>query len=174
MKARGMKLVVVIAVAGTALQGPGSAAPSDADWKGAETFTQTTLVPNPTRCGATPPNVEATFIGNGVDTTGGAFLVTVTACLNTETLRVSDLDATDTYVHTQGSVFIAPDDFSLVVDPETCVAANDAPVQFRVVGGTGKYENARGSGQFDFAANWTPCNGLTQPTHVWFRGTIDF
>lgn len=144
-----------------------------ADWKGAETFTQTSLVPNPTRCGAAPPSLQATFAGTGVDTAGGTFTVTTSGCLNTETMRISDLEATDTYVGGAGSVLIAPDDFTLVVDPETCVGTNEAPVAFRVAGGTGEYEGARGGGHFDFALNWTPCNGVTQPTHVWFRGTIE-
>jgi hypothetical protein len=162
-------LAIVVALVGGIFGATSVAAARLNGWKGAETFTQTTLTPNPPRCGP-PPNVEATFAGSGVDTVGGSFLVTVSGCLNTATLEAFDLAATDTYIHTDGSVDIAPDDFALVLDPETCVATNTTPVRFTVVGGTGAYKGARGVGHFDFAVNWTPCNGLAQPTHVWFRG----
>lgn len=172
MKGKGATILIVTVV-GLGLHIGGAAAARIADWKGAEVLTQTSLAPNPARCGDAPSNLEATFAGTGVDTAGGAFSVTVSGCLNLDTLRVFDLEATDTYVRSGDSVLIAPDDFTLIVDPATCVATNTRPVMFEVAGGTGEYEEARGGGQFDFAVNWAPCNGLTQPTHIWFRGTIE-
>ena len=171
---RVVTVAAVLVALGLVIGGaPGApAARKKAHWKGAETFEQTSVAPNPGRCGAFPPNVEATFAGSGVDTVGGAFDVRVSACLDTGALHIFDLEATDIYVQSGDSIEIAPDDFTLVLDPATCTATNSRPVRFRVAGGTGAYEGARGGGTSDFALNWGPCNGLVTPTYLWFRGHI--
>jgi len=165
--AAGLLTTAALAVGGTAV-----AARSDV-WKGAESFTQTALTPNVERCGAAPGNLEGSFAGSGIDTAQGTFAVTTSGCVNVETLRVSDLRATDTYLRSGDSVRIVADDFTLVLDPDTCVATNRRSVRFRVAGGTGELAGARGRGRFDIAMNWTPCNGLSLPAHVWFEGRLE-
>jgi hypothetical protein len=142
------------------------------DWKGAESFTQTGLAPNLTRCGPLPDNLEGRFAGSGIDTAYGTFAVTTSGCVNVRTLRVSDLQATDTYLRSGDRVKIVTDDFTLALDAKTCVASNRHPVAFRVAGGTGGLAGATGRGHFDIAMNWTPCNGLVLPAHVWFNGEL--
>lgn len=154
--------------AGVAVAGAGGQPP----WKGSETFSQTGGGPNPSRCGAFPPNVEAMFSGTGIDTAGGVFAVTASGCLDVEALRVFDLKATDTYVAGGESVSIVAGEFFLIVDPATCVATNAHPVPFEVAGGTGRFAGADGGGRFHFAMNHTPCSGTVSPAHVWFRGQL--
>jgi hypothetical protein len=152
--------------------GAAAKASNVADWKGAESFAQTGLAPNVKRCGPPPANLEGHFAGTGIDTAGGPFAVTVSGCVNVQTLRVSDLEATDTYLRTADSVRIVSDDFTLALDRKTCVASNRRPVKFDVAGGSGALKGATGGGRFDIAMNWTPCNGLALPAHVWFDGDL--
>jgi hypothetical protein len=161
----------VVAVAASVI-GATAMAYRVADWKGAESFTQTGLAPNLTRCGPLPDNLEGRFAGSGIDTAHGTFAVTTSGCVNAKTLRVSDLEATDTYLRSGDSVRIETDDFTLGLDSTTCVASNRQPVAFRVAGGTGGLTGATGRGHFDIAMNWTPCNGLVLPAHVWFNGEL--
>ena len=185
MPGRGKALLVLLGVCGGAILGPPGIAPAaevtlqagptgalpTTPWKGAETLVPIAVGPNVDRCGA-PPNVEARYAGTGIDTNGGTFAVTASGCLNLDTLRVFDMEATDTYAGTGDAIHIAPADFTLVIDPATCVATNADPVPFRVDGGTGRYELSTGSGTFDFALNHPQCNGLAQPAHIWFRGEV--
>jgi hypothetical protein len=142
------------------------------DWKGAESLAPTGLVPNVQRCGPPPANLEGRFAGSGIDTAAGTFTVTASGCVNTDTLRVTDLEATDTYLNGDGTVRITPEDFALALDRETCVASSARPVAFRVAGGTGALAGATGGGHFQIALNWTPCNGRALPAHVWFDGQL--
>lgn len=139
-------------------------------WKGAESMSIVSLLPDLDRCGE-PPVLLARFAGDGIDARFGAFTVVASGCLNPETLQVFDLEATDTFL-SGDSVLIAPDDATLSLDPQTCVATNVEPVPFDVAGGTGSLANATGGGTFDIALNWTPCNGLALPARVWFEGTV--
>jgi hypothetical protein len=171
---RGWKVLAVVGVA--ALLTPTS--PGDARaagmtaWKGAETLTPVALAPNLRRCGA-PPNMEGRFLGNGIDTAGGAYVVSASGCLNLQSLRVFDLEATDTYVGTGDQVLIDPADFDLVLDRKTCVAANAEPVAFGVKGGSGSFAGASGGGSFDFVMNHPVCNGLVLPVHISFHGSLN-
>ena len=94
------------------------------------------------------------------------------ACSNTTTNLVSDLKATDTYVQTGDQVFIEGDDFVLVPNLSNCVATNTHGVPLGVTGGSGGHAGATGQGRFHITTNLTPCNGLVQPSRVWFEGVI--
>lgn len=153
------------------LTGGTAGASEHLSWKGAETMAPVALTPNLARCGP-PPTVEARFAGSGIDTEGGMFAVAASGCFDLDTLRIFDLEATDTYVQSRDTIRILPDDFTLRLDERTCVATNPQPVRFRVGGGTGRFANSGGGGTFDFALNHPPCNGLAQPAHIWFRGEV--
>lgn len=144
----------------------------NADWRGTESFGLTNAGPNVARCGAFPENIELTFAGSGIDTDGGAFNVTASACTNTTTNEIFDLKATDTYVQSGDQVFIESDSFVQVINPANCVATNSHAVMGRVTGGTGGHAGATGHARFHFANNITPCNGQTADAHVWFDGVI--
>ena len=141
-------------------------------YKGGSTFNFAGAAPNVARCGAFPENVELSFTGGGTDTEGGVNTAVFSACSNTTTNLVSDLKATDTYVQTGDQVFIEGDDFVLVPNLSNCVATNTHGVPFRVTGGTGGHAGATGQGRFHITTNLTPCNGLVQPSQVWFEGVI--
>lgn len=145
---------------------------TNADWKGAESFSLTGAGPNVARCGAFPENIELSFSGSGIDTEGGLFNVTASACTNTVTNEIFDLKATDTYVQSGDQVFIEADSFVQVINPANCVAANSHAVMGRVAGGTGGHAGATGHARFNFANNLTPCNGQNVPAHVWFEGVF--
>lgn len=167
-------IVLVSVVLPTVGTGTGNRAEADpVQWKGAETFSPVTVGPNPTRCGAAPPNVFAVFAGNGVDSRGGVFEVNASGCMNLDTLRLFNLEATDTFVRTGEQIFIAPADVTLTLNQDSCIATNDGPVPFTVAGGTGRYKDATGRGTFDVAMNHPPCNGLVHPVHVWFKGELN-
>lgn len=144
----------------------------NADWRGTESFSLTNAGPNVARCGAFPENIELTFSGSGIDTEGGAFNVTASACTNTTTNEIFNLTATDTYVLSGDQVFIEADSFVQVVNPANCVATNSHAVMGRVAGGTGGRAGATGHARFHFANNVTPCNGQNAPAHVWFEGVF--
>ena len=144
----------------------------NADWRGTESFSLTNAGPNVARCGAFPENIELSFAGSGIDTEGGAFNVTASACTNTTTNEIFDLKATDTYVQTGDQVFIEADSFVQVINPANCVATNSHAVMGRVAGGTGSKAGAKGHARFHFANNVTPCNGQNAPAHVWFEGVF--
>jgi len=151
----------------------GSASGGRPGWKGAETFAPTSIGPNPSRCGDFPRNLQATFVGSGIDTLGGPFAVSVSGCLDTESNVLFDLESTDTYLGSGDALRIAPGKVALHVDPVTCVATNRVPVRFDVVGGTGAHTGARGGGHYDIAFTLPTCPGPQQPVHVWFSGHID-
>lgn len=141
-------------------------------YKGGSTFNLVNAGPNVARCGAFPENIELSFEGSGIDTEGGYNTAVFSACTNTTTNDVFDLQATDTYAQTGDQVFIEGDPFVLVPNPAICAAANAHGVPFRVVGGTGKYAGATGHGRFNIFSNLTPCNGQVLPSHVSFEGLI--
>lgn len=141
-------------------------------YKGGSSFNLVNAGPNVARCGAFPENVELSFEGSGIDTEGGYNTAVFSACTNTITNLVFDLEAIDTYVQTGDQVFIEGDPFVLVPNPAICAAANAHGVPFRVAGGTGKYAGATGNGRFHITSNLTPCNGQTPPSQVWFEGVI--
>lgn len=144
----------------------------NAQWKGMESFSLTNAGPNVARCGAFPENIELTFAGSGIDTEGGVFNVTASACTNTITNLIFDLKATDKYVQSGDEIFIEADSFVQVINPANCVATNSHPVPARVAGGTGGHAGATGNARFHFANNLTPCNGQNAPAHVWFEGVV--
>ena len=141
-------------------------------YKGGSTFNLVNAGPNVARCGAFPENIELSFTGSGIDTEGGYNTAVFSACTNTTTNLVFDLQAIDTYAQTGDQVFIEGDPFVLVPNPAICAAANAHGVPFRVAGGTGKYAGATGHGRFNIFSNLTPCNGLVLPAHVSFEGVI--
>jgi len=144
----------------------------NAQWKGMESFSLTNAGPNVARCGAFPENIELTFAGSGIDTEGGVFNVTASACTNTITNLIFDLKATDKYVQSGDEIFIEADSFVQVINPANCVATNSHPVPARVAGGTGGRAGATGNARFHFANNLTPCSGQNAPAHVWFEGVV--
>jgi hypothetical protein len=143
----------------------------NAHWKGASALTPVNVGPNPARCGSFPENIEITFTGGGIDTGGGIFTSAASTCVNTATGRISDLRSTDTYL-SGDAVVIETDPFTPVLNPATCVSANEQAVGFRVAGGTGIYAGATGQGRFHFATNEPTCNGLLAPGRVSFEGVL--
>jgi len=141
-------------------------------YKGGSTFNLAGAGPNVARCGAFPENIELSFTGSGIDTEGGFNTAVFSACTNTATNLVFDLEAIDTYAQSGDQVFIEADSFVQTVNPVTCVATNTHGVPFRVAGGTGGHSGATGQGRFHITSNLTPCNGLTPPAQVWFEGVI--
>jgi len=89
-----MALLIVAAVA--TVSAAGVAGAERPVWKGAETFAPVRVGPNPARCGVFPRNLEAHFVGSGIDNNGGPYSVTASGCLDTEDNLLSDLEATDT------------------------------------------------------------------------------
>lgn len=168
----GLAGIAVAATAALVLGGTATASRVVANWKGAESLTPVSLAPDLQRCGPPPANLEGQFTGTGVDTAGGRFTVTASGCLNLETRRVSDLVATDRFVRDGAEVFIDTDDFTLALDEDICTAFTQRPVEFRVAGGTGSLENARGNGHFDFAMTWPECGSTGAPAFVWFDGEL--
>jgi hypothetical protein len=158
------------------LRGGSSAATVDdhinPHYKGGSTFNLVSAGPNVARCGAFPQNIELNFTGSGIDTEGGYNTAVFSACTNTVTNLVTDLNAIDTYVQTGDQVFIQGDPFVLVPNPAICAAANAHGVPFRVTGGTGGHAGATGNGRFHIASNLAPCNGQTPPAQVWFEGVL--
>lgn len=141
-------------------------------YKGGSTFNLVSAGPNVARCGAFPQNIELSFEGSGIDTEGGYNTAVFSACTDTTTNLVFDLEAIDTYAQTGDQVFIEGDPFVLVPNPAICAAANAHGVPFRVTGGTGAYAGATGNGRFQIFSNLTPCNGQVLPAHVSFEGVI--
>jgi len=141
-------------------------------YKGGSSFNLAGAGPNVARCGAFPENIELSFTGSGIDTEGGYNTAVFSACTNTITNLVFDLQAIDTYVQTGDQVFIEGEPFVLEPNPAICAAANAHSVPFRVTGGTGGHAGATGNGRFHIASNLTPCNGQTPPAQVWFEGMI--
>jgi hypothetical protein len=158
------------------LPGGSSAAMGDKyvnpDYKGGSTFNLVSAGPNVARCGAFPENIELSFEGSGIDTEGGFNTAVFSACTNTITNLVFDLQATDTYAQTGDQVFIEGDPFVLAPNPAICAAANAQGVPFRITGGTGGRAGAKGHGHFHITSNLTPCNGLMAPAQVWFEGVF--
>lgn len=170
-----LTLAGLMILAGQARGGSSAAAADDhvnPHYKGGSTFNLAGAGPNVARCGAFPENVELSFTGSGIDTEGGYNTAVFSACTNTTTNEVFDLEAVDTYVQTGDQVFIEGDSFVLAPNPAICAASNAHGVPFRVTGGTGKYAGATGNGRFHIASNLTPCNGQTPPAQVWFEGVI--
>ncbi len=141
----------------------------NAHWKGYATFSPTGAGPNVARCGAFPQFVEVTFAGSGIDNEGGILTNSVSACTNTATGEVFDLQATDTF-KSGDQIFIESDPFLQVIDPTNCAVTNSHAIGFRVAGGTGKYVGATGHGRYHIAGNDTACNSETVPNAVWFEG----
>jgi hypothetical protein len=167
------KLAAALATGAVALGAHAGTADAGArEWKGAETFAPVTIAPDIARCGQFPRHVSARFVGSGIDTVGGPFVVRASGCLDTQANVLSDLEATDTYLR-GGSIRIRPDDAVLHVDRATCVATNVAPVPFTTAGGSGAFANARGEGHYDLAFTLPTCVGPQQVVHIWFHGTID-
>lgn len=164
--------LVALAVLAVGMSEVGAAREPRAAWKGAETLQPIALAPSPERCGPPPVNLEGRFTGTGLDSVGGAFVVTASGCLDTEALRLFDLEATDTYSRSGASLKILPDDVELRLDPSTCIAVNRRPVPFKVGGGTGLLEDATGHGTFHIALSYPPCGGTDQPAHLWFKGKL--
>jgi hypothetical protein len=149
-----LALIGLASLAGYFNGGTSQAAIEDgvnADWRGTESFSLTNAGPNVARCGAFPENIELSFSGSGIDTEGGAFNVTASACTNTTTNEIFDLKATDQYVQSGDQVFIEADSFVQVVNPANCVATNSHAVMGRVAGGTGARAGATGRARFHFA-----------------------
>ena len=144
----------------------------NAHWRGTESFSLTNAGPNVARCGAFPENIELTFSGSGIDTEGGLFNVTASACTNTNTNLIFDLKATDTYPQSGDQLFIEADPFVQVINPANCTATNSHAVMGRVAGGTGGHAGATGHARFHFVNNLAPCNGQNAPAHVWFEGVV--
>ena len=163
-------LLVAIFAVGTE-QGGAARAASPA-WKGAETLNPLSLAPAPLRCGPPPTYLEGRFAGSGLDSVGGAFTVTASGCLDTEKLRLFDMEATDTFVSSGDSIVILPGDVDLVLNADTCVAVNRRPVPFRTGSATGSLQGASGQGTFHIALSYPPCGGALLPAHVWFDGTL--
>ena len=141
-------------------------------WRGTESFSLTNAGPNVARCGAFPENIELSFSGSGIDTEGGLFNVTASACTNIITNLIFDLKATDEYVQSGDKVFIEADSFVQVINPANCTATNSHAVSARVAGGTGVHAGATGNARFQFVNNLAPCNGQNAPAHVWFEGVV--
>lgn len=171
-----LAIVGLTSLAGYVSSGTSKAAAPEhgvnAKWKGIESFGLTNSGPNVARCGAFPENVELTFSGSGIDTEGGVFNVSASACTNTTTNEIFDLKATDTYVQSGDQLFIEADSFVQVVNSANCVATNSHAVTGRIAGGTGAYAGVKGHARFHFANNVTPCNGQNADAHVWFEGVV--
>lgn len=169
-------LVGLVSLAGYLSGGTSKAAMlsggTNADWRGTESFGLTNAGPNVARCGSFPENIELSFSGSGIDTEGGVFNVTASACTNTTTNEIFDLKATDSYVQSGDQVFIEADSFVQVINPANCTATNSHAVTGRVAGGTGGHAGATGHARFHFVNNLTPCNGQTVDAHVWFDGVL--
>ena len=135
-------------------------------------MTPLAIAPDPSRCGPAPVNLHARFAGTGIDTNGGPYTVAASGCLSTQTRRLSELRATDTYNRNGDSIDI--DDFTLRVSPATCVATNKHPVRFTVAGCSGSLARASRHGHFDFAMPYPLCAAAQPPftAYVWFSGTI--
>jgi hypothetical protein len=167
------RLAAALVIAATALATPVETADAGArEWKGAETFAPVTITPDIAKCGPFPRNLAARFVGSGIDTVGGPFVVRASGCLDTQANVLSDLEATDTYLG-GGSVRIRPGDAVLNVDRATCVATNVEPVPFTVAGGSGAFATARGEGHYHLAFTLPTCIGPQQVVHIWFHGTLD-
>ncbi|MDP8930927.1 MAG: hypothetical protein M3O70_20735 [Actinomycetota bacterium] len=163
-------VVLVVLAVGTAQVG---ASPTREErWKGAETLELVTIGPALDRCGPPPIYLEGRFVGTGLDSIGGAFVVAASGCLDTQALRLFDLEATDTFTASGASLTIVPEDVDLDLNTSTCVAVNRQPVPFTVAAGTGALEGAAGHGTFDLALSYPPCGGAAQPAHVWFKGVL--
>ena len=165
------RVILVVLILGVFGMGVSGGA-EQTTWKGAQTMAPGGLAPSPDRCGEPPTNVQLNLLGNGIDTVGGTFVVVASLCIDLDAMDVFDLEATDIYTSGE-SISIVPGDFSLELDAETCVATNAQPVPFSVGAGTGSFAGAEGGGTYHFALNWPPCNGLAQPAHIWFDGTLE-
>lgn len=178
-----MKRRFVLAGAGLATMaalgvGASATATTVTTWKGGDSLVLTALVPEPGRCGTPSPGepvFEARLSGTGIDVEGGAFAVTASACFNTETLRVTGLEATDTF--TSGSnrgatVKIRSDDFTFERNDASGVIYSRRPVAFRITQATGSLAGTRGHGHYEIALSWPASGGLPQPAHVWFEGEM--
>lgn len=140
--------------------------------KGASMLTIVAVGPNVARCGAFPDNVELHFEGQGTDTGGGAFTSVASACQNTTTSEVFDLQSVDTYVLTGDSITILSEPFILAPDPMTCLATNPKAVKYILPGGTGAFANATGYGTYHIYATDPACSGVNLPALVAFTGKI--
>lgn len=129
-----MTVALIVALPSVLTSPDGSAGAESVPWKGAETLSPVTLGADPVRCGPAPPNVFAVFAGSGIDSKAGVFEVQVSGCMNLDTLRLFNLEATDTFVGTGDSIVVAPGEFTLSLDESTCVATNARPVSFTVTG----------------------------------------
>lgn len=159
--------------AGAAVAGATATASNVADWKGAEWLTVSAPAVNAARCGSpADQNFELHFTGSGIDTARGTFAVTASACIDMDTLHVTDLRATDRFAGSGDTVEIRTSDFTLEKRPGACVATNRSAVKFTVAGGTGGLAGAKGSGHFDTAVNLAGCETPAQPAYVWFEGEI--
>lgn len=159
---------------GGALSTPAAFADDDhssQEHKGASMLTIVAVGPNVARCGAFPANVELQFTGQGTDTGGGAFTSVASACQETATSRVFDLESVDTYA-LGGSILIRSEPFVLAPDPATCLATNDKPVKYTLPSGTGPFANATGSGTYHMYAHTPGCGGVVLPAFVAFKGKI--
>ena len=165
-------LVLVASTLILASVGDTRAAAAADPWKGAETLNPISVAPNLARCGAFPRNLEARLAGTGIDTNGGPYVVTASGCLDTRANVLFDLKATDTYLRSREALFIAPDDLTLDVDPQTCVGANREPAGFEVAGGTGRYSQARGAGTYTLVMTMPGCLGPQAPAQIWFTGVL--
>lgn len=163
-------MALVMLAGGTAAVG--SSPTGERPWKGAETLQPVSFRPAPDRCGPPPTFLEGRFAGTGLDNVGGAFVVTASGCLDTQALRLFDLQATDTFTDSGASLTIRPEDVNLVLNPRTCVAVNRQPVPFTVEAGTGILEGATGQGTFHLALSYPPCGGAPLPAHIWFQGVL--
>src|SRR5215475_568869 len=131
-----LAFATLILVAGYTFSGGSAAAALAEDnvnphYKGGSSFNLAGVGPNVARCGAFPENVELSFTGSGIDTEGGFNTAVFSACTNTTTNLVFDLQATDTYVQTGDQVFIEGDPFVLAPNLAICAAANAHGVAFR-------------------------------------------
>lgn len=141
--------------------------------KGASMLNVVGVGPNIARCGAFPA-VELHFTGQGTDTGGGAFTSVASACQNTATNEVFDLQSVDTYVLTGDSITILSEPFILAPNPTTCLATNDKPVKYTLPGGTGAFANATGNGTYHIYVTDPTCSGVNLPALVAFEGKIEF
>jgi hypothetical protein len=138
--------------------------------RGASMLNVVAVVPNPDRCGPFPPNVELQFTGEGTDTGGGPFTSVASACQDTATGAVFDLQSVDTYA-AGGSITILSEPFILAPGGAPCLATNDKPVKYTLPGGTGAFAQATGEGTYNIYVTLPGC-GVGLPALVAFEGKI--
>ncbi len=161
IRTRTTSVVMMLALAGAILVTAGATAQAGTRSEGnLVLFTDSQAAFPSARCGAFPPNLQIESGGQGNDTVAGPFDWEQNFCVDTSTGLIFDYNFSQTFLASGDVMMGTCENFSQVLDANTCNTSNAAAnglLRCSITGGTGAWADLSGIRDSKFAIPSSNC-----------------